>query len=136
LVKSASRKVKGSDGLYTYYYRENLNMLHYSKESISPEAMAFGYLSDFSTWNITGQENIAGRDCYVIEGTLSGDYSKKLNAASFKLWVDSEIGILLKYENYDSAGVITDKLNTNHITVNQEISDQQFEEFGAKYFKS
>lgn len=78
---------------------------------------------------------IAGRTCFQMEGTLSGDYARKLNAHSFQLFVDEETGVLLQYENYDENGNLTDQLKTNRIRVNQTISDEVFDNTEARYFK-
>ena len=100
LVKATSRIKTDSSNINTYYYRPDLNALNHSRESIVPQEMAFGYLSDFSKWSIAGQETVAGRNCFKIEGKLTGEYAQKLKAYSYTLWVDTETGILLKYKNY------------------------------------
>ena len=56
------------EGINTYYYRENLNGLGYCRESIDPQELAIGYLRNFDTWDITGEEAVAGRYGLVLEG--------------------------------------------------------------------
>lgn len=121
LVKSTSRIKKDSSGTNIYYYRPDMNKLYHSRTSIVPQEMTIGYLSDFKTWSITGQETVAGRNCYKIQGTLSGEYAQKLDAYSYTFWVDSETGILLKYKNFGKNGQETDSLETLQISVNPDL---------------
>lgn len=122
MVKSTSRIKQDATGERTYYYREDLHFLHYARESLTPQEMAFGYLADFSKWTIAGQEQVAGRSCMKLQGTLSGDYAQKLNTHSFALWVDAQTGVLLKYINYNAAGKAVEQLETSSFTVNGPVS--------------
>lgn len=112
LVKPSSRVQTDSEGINTYYYRQSPNALGFSRASLEPQELTIGYLRDFSTWEITGQETLLDRSCSVIQGTLSGDYSEKLHTANFTLWVDNETGILLKLEGYDDSGELAETLTT------------------------
>lgn len=133
LIKSTSRIKKDSSGINTYYYRQDLNMLYYSRECLTPQEMAFGYLSNFKTWKIVGEQTIAKRNCCQIQGTLSGEYAKKLHTDSYTLWVDSETGFLLKYKNYDQNGRETDSLETLQISVNPNLQPAELESAAKKY---
>lgn len=133
LVRSASRVQEDEEGTPIYYYRQDAIGLFYARESLSPQEMAFGYLEDFSKWDVIEETTVAGRDCYLVEGTLDGDYAQKLHAYDYKLFVDQETGILLQYENYDQNGTLTDKLETLEIEVNQPISDQTFQWYGEQF---
>lgn len=140
LVKATSRIKTDSSKINTYFYRPDLNALNHSRESVVPQEMAFGYLSDFSKWSIAGQETVAGRNCFKIEGKLTGEYARKLNAYSYTLWVDSETGILLKYKNYGKNGQETDSLETLQISVDAnlqpaELSDAAEKSIPAKYLQ-
>lgn len=117
IIKATSRVQTDEHGINTYYYRENLNGLMYSRESIDPQELAFGYLSNFDTWKIAGESEYLGRKCVIIEGMLSGSYSEKLHTVEYKLWVDYETGILLKSENYDETGNLSETLTTSEIAV-------------------
>lgn len=118
MVASRSRVQRDEDGVPTYYYREDLNMTYFCRESVCPQERVFGYLSDFDKWSVCGRETVAGRNCMVLRGTLSGDYAQKQAATSFAMWVDSETGILLKLETYDRAGQLTDSLTTTMVEIN------------------
>ena len=49
---------------------KNLNGLGYCRESIDPQELAIGYLRNFDTWDITGEEAVAGRNCLVLEARI------------------------------------------------------------------
>lgn len=121
LVKATSRIKTDSSKINTYFYRADLNALNHSRESVVPQERAFGYLSDFSKWSIAGQETVAGRNSFKIEGKLTGEYAKKLKAYTYTLWVDPETGILLKYKNYGKNGQETDSLETLQISVDANL---------------
>lgn len=118
LIKATSRITTDDEGINTYYYRENLNGLGYSRESVDPQELAMGYLGDFNTWSITNQETILDRECSVISGSLSGRYSEKLHTTDFTLWVDNETGILIQLEGYDAEGNLVEQLISHDIMVN------------------
>ena len=94
---------------------------------------AIGYLRNFDTWDITGEEAVAGRNCLVLEGELSGFYSEKRHTAEFKLWVDRETGILIKSEHYDADGNLSESLTTTSITVNAPVTDETFLALGCEF---
>ncbi len=118
LIKATSRITTDDEGINTYYYRENLNGLGYSRESVDPQELAMGYLGNFNTWSIANQEVILGRECSVIKGSLSGHYSEKLHTTDFTLWVDNETGILIQLEGYDAEGNLAEQLISHDIIVN------------------
>lgn len=125
LLKSEKRIVKNSSGVNTYFYRPDLNNLYFARESIVPQETAFGFLADFSKWKITGNEIVAGRNCAVLQGTLSGEYAQKVNAYSYKMWVDFETGFLLKEEDFGKNGAQTDSLETLNLSVNCRLQPQE-----------
>ena len=133
LIRAGSRVTTDEEGINTYYYRENLNGLGYCRESIDPQELAIGYLRNFDTWDITGEEVVAGRNCLVLEGELSGFYSEKRHTAEFKLWVDRETGILMKSEHYDADGNLSESLTTTSITVNAPVTDETFLALGCEF---
>ncbi|WP_397367392.1 sigma-E factor regulatory protein RseB domain-containing protein [Paenibacillus chitinolyticus] len=46
----------------------------------------------------------------ILEGTLSKEFSEKLLSTSFKLWIDTETGILLKLNAFNIDGVVINKI--------------------------
>ncbi|MBO4524258.1 MAG: hypothetical protein J5723_06205 [Ruminococcus sp.] len=67
------------------------------------------YMYEFSTWNITGEINLSGRDCCIVEDKIDfvndemciypEDYY-----GSYKFFIDKETGIPIGREFYDKDG--------------------------------
>lgn len=119
-------QTQGQDKVW--YYRRIPEGLSYAKQSLFPQERAFGYLNDFSLWEVKEEQNIVGRKCWIIEGHLEGTYSEKLNVATYVLAIDKETGCLLKYEGYDLAGNLTDSILTTDIMFNSPIASVYKEE--------
>lgn len=126
LVKATSRYKVGNDGAPTFYYRADTTMTSYAREVIFPQERTLGCLRDFTTWDIVSHEQIIGRDCVVIKGSLSGDYSNKLNTNNFTFWVDSQTGVLLQLEGYNANGELTEYIKTKEFNVDSSIEDSTF----------
>lgn len=62
----------------------------------------------------------------VIEGTLDAEMAKKHKATLFKMWVDSETGILLKLEETNANGEFVSGVEVASITFNQAVSRSKF----------
>lgn len=71
-----------------------------------PQEMTIGYLEDFSAWEITGTDEMYGRECVRVEGTASGAYGSKMGVEKFAVLVDVQTGIWLWYEGYDALGTV------------------------------
>lgn len=111
------RKAVTSEGVPVTYHREDPTQMGMASNSLFPQVFAFGYLEDNNLWNITGYEDYLGREVVVIEG-YPGDYmSYKIQSNSFKMWIDTETGIMLKYEAYDANGEVTERLETTSIVL-------------------
>lgn len=126
LVKSQNRIKTDDDGINMIYYRTDPTMLPTARESIFSQERGMGFLNDFTTWSIDGQETFLNRNCCIINGTLKGEYADKLNTYSFKLYVDTETGILLKWKCFNSQGKLIDSLVSTSININSNISDDVF----------
>lgn len=57
------------------------------------EGLVINYLYDFSTWNITGDINFEGRDCYIIEGKRPEKDYDEYERDKYLLYIDKETGI-------------------------------------------
>lgn len=71
-----------------------------------PQEMTSGYLEDFSAWEITGTDEMYGRECVRVEGTASDAYGAKMGVETFAVLVDVQTGIWLWYEGYDAQGTV------------------------------
>lgn len=119
VMDSSDRITIESDGNKGYHYRQNTTNAFYSSSlCLFPQELASGYLSDQSLWEITGQINYLGRNCAVINGTADPAYGAKLNVNTFIMYVDTETGILLKYEGFDESGEKTDFIEVSQFTLN------------------
>ncbi len=114
-IPDEERITTASDGQPCYSYRTNPTNVPEASISIFPQEMAFGFLSDFSLWNMDAVTEWNGRTCYSISGTTTEAYGGKLNVASFTFLVDANTGVLLQYIGYDADGKISDYLYTENI---------------------
>lgn len=106
------------NGENVYYYREDPTYMSIAKASLFPQEVAFGYLQDNNMWAITGYEEYLGREVAVLEGDLNEYYQDKTQGSTFKMWVDTETGILLQKEVYNESGEVVEKLETTSFTLN------------------
>lgn len=91
--------------------RPDPTLMGMATNSLFPQNFAFSYLGDNSTWSIIGYEEYLGRDVAVIEGTDCLHAYEE----SFKMWIDVETGVMLKFESYDANGEVIDSLETTSI---------------------
>ena len=63
---------------------------------------AMDYLHDFDSWEILGTEEIGGRPCVHIEGTVQFPYYG--GAHSFDLCIDEQTGVTVRFFEYDESG--------------------------------
>lgn len=79
-----------------------------------PQSIAMSRLVMFDAWDIVSTENILGFDCAVIEGTHADN--------SFRMWVDIEHGILMKYAENDEVQIETTSLELD-VEVEKKLFD-------------
>lgn len=111
-----------------YFYRNNLPQLPMSNTQYFSQAFAFGFLSDFDKWDIDRTDEVLGRECFVISGEIAGDYSEKVNADKFEMWIDKEIGALLTLECYDKNSNLSSLLTTSEFIVDESIDQSVFDD--------
>lgn len=104
LPEGVQRVLVERDGAPGYRYRANPTNLPLASFSLLPQEFAFGFLSDFSKWEITGTDTYLGRECVVVKGQVGGDYGQKLRVSDFEMRIDRETGILLDYHGYAPSG--------------------------------
>lgn len=123
LLSDNDRVLILDDGEYLVINRpdkSNLNASH--SFCLYPQSYAMSRLDDFDTWNISDVTSLLDRACAVIEGTY--------RECPFKMYVDINTGILLKYEVYDENNVKTAYIETTSITLNEDIEVKQFDSAG------
>ena len=112
------------------HYRNNITDLYYATYSVYPQATAFIYLFDPDQWEIVGEEAIAGRNCWKVEGK-GESYLNPVN--SIALWIDKETGCVLQYKGYagrDENRTEVEYLTTDSIIYNEPVTPV---EMGAEY---
>ena len=106
-------------GIDHWLHRADLTNAGLSSYCLFPENWAFGYLTDFSCWEITGEIEYLGRKCIEINGTVSGYYANKFNNASFCMYVDEATGILLMLEGYNAEGEVENFVHVSEVAIDQ-----------------
>jgi outer membrane lipoprotein-sorting protein len=90
--------------------------------SLFPNGFAYNYARDINSWDIENQnEEILGHNTLVIKGEANNIYSQ-----SFRMWVDKDTGILVKYETYNSEGKIVEYLYPTKLEINVPIDSEKF----------
>lgn len=125
--KSAkARYRKDSKGEKLYLYRNDPTYMREVSISLFPQQIATGFLEDYTKWDIVSETTLNGLDAVVIEGKLNDYYKSKIGSEKFIFWVHKNTGILLKLEEYDSDGNITESLNTLDISIDGKKDDAKF----------
>lgn len=93
---------------------------------IAPEQSTVALLEDHTLWSVKGEDSLLGRPVIIVSGELSNDYKNKHNAEKFAMWVDKETGMLLKKEEYDNKGQITNSIHVLEIEINPKLDETLF----------
>ncbi|WP_019678590.1 hypothetical protein [Ruminococcus flavefaciens] len=88
--------------------------------SVYPYDFALTNLSDFTSWEIKGEESYAGRNCYHIEGKNPLYPYDNDTAIDLLALVDKETGCLLKYILFTPDGSYYEWMVTKNIKFNDE----------------
>lgn len=117
-------RVGEKDGVPVYYYRSDLTNCGYAATSIFPQALTFGLLTDFESWEVVATDMYLDRSVIVLQGKVSDlDYSKKINSNTFELKIDAETGIILEFTGYDLSGHETESMKTTNISILKNASN-------------
>ncbi|MEW9673903.1 sigma-E factor regulatory protein RseB domain-containing protein [Ammoniphilus sp. 3BR4] len=107
-----------------------------------PQDVAMGVMEDTSKWSITGSETLLGRTAKIVEGELPASYQQKHGATSFKAWVDSQTGVLLKFQEYDENGKVMENMEVTEIEFDSQLETSSFfipndliKFYGSEYHK-
>lgn len=100
------RIIVQEDGIPGYLYRKDLTHCSLSSFCLYPQGITFSYLMDFDRWEIVDSNvKYLSRNCIEISGEPTPYSGEKHNNDSFKMLVDGETGILLKFEGFKSGRV-------------------------------
>ena len=115
-------QIEGEEDFYTYYVRPNV--FTFPDTQYQPEPLLYRMdMLNTDTWQITGNTTLIGRDCFYITGKAN----EVLDIASYNLTVDKDTGVLLAYELFDADGELMRQLITYEFKVNEELSDEIFD---------
>ena len=125
---SSQRARKNISGDNEYFYRYDLTNTGYASNSIYPQNLVFGFMSELDYWNITAIEEYLNRQVLVVTGeTSDSDYAKKLQTHTFEMRFDLKTGILLDFKGFSSNGILQQYLTTTSFSVDE--SNDELQEF-------
>ncbi|MBA4495197.1 hypothetical protein ACFO25_00525 [Paenactinomyces guangxiensis] len=123
-IANGPRYYKDEAGRSVYVTRQDPAQAHAANEVTLPQHYAF-WLSNPNN-KVTGHEKLLNRDVTVVEGTHDAYLAKKLKAKSYKMWVDTNTGVLLKLEGKDANGKEAYHIMTTQIRINQGVDQSKF----------
>lgn len=125
---SSQRARKNISGDNEYFYRYDLTNTGYASNSIYPQNLVFGFMSELDYWNITAIEEYLNRQVLVVAGETSDlDYAQKLQTHTFEMRFDLKTGILLDFKGFSSNGILQQYLTTTSFLVDE--SNDELQEF-------
>lgn len=118
-ISDNDRVISLDNGEILAVNRNDITNLGISGNScLFPQSYAMSHLVDFSAWEISAKEKVLDRECVLINGVYEGN--------QFKMYVDLNTGILLKYENFNANDELTGYVEANSIFIDEEISINEF----------
>lgn len=124
---SSQRARKNSSGENEYFYRYDLTNTGYAANSIYPQNLVFGFMSELEFWDITAIEQYLNRQVLVVVGETSDlDYAQKLETHTFEMRFDLKTGVLLDFKGFSSNGTLQQYLTTTNFSV--DVDDEYLKE--------
>lgn len=124
-LKDIHTRFEKADGVFRYKYRSN-PVASRTDDVTFPQQFALGYLRDHQKWSIVGTENYLGRTAVKIQGEMPLSLQKKHDAVKFEALVDQETGIILKQQEFNTAGDVTNEIAVTSLKVNQPVDTSFF----------
>ncbi|MDQ0913853.1 sigma-E factor regulatory protein RseB domain-containing protein [Paenibacillus sp. V4I5] len=126
-VNPTSEPVKGP----RIYRNENgtMNYIHRPDPATAASALVTfpeNYAFMLTDGIKTGQEKYLERDATIIEGKPNEDLPKNFGANHFKMWVDSETGVLLKVIGTNEKNEVVHSLEVISIQINKGVDRSKF----------
>ena len=119
-----SRHFSNENGQPVFVQRNDPATASIAKEVTFPQNYAFWLRNKEN--KIVGHDKMFNRDITVIEGKHNDYLSKKLGATTYKMWVDTKTGVLLKLIGTDRNGDEAYHIKVQDIQFNQGVNTQQF----------
>ncbi|MVP01004.1 sigma-E factor regulatory protein RseB domain-containing protein [Paenibacillus lutrae] len=125
-LSSEKRSYKDAEGKPVYIHRQDPAGSFAAHEVVFPQNYAF-WLVDPAKYQIVGEEVILGRSATVIQGKLDSMMAEKHRATEFKFWVDTQTGVMLKLEEKDQQGKITNSIKVLSIEFDKGIDREKLQ---------
>lgn len=120
IINDNDRVMILDDGNYIVTNRNNItNLGDAASCCLFPQSYATSHLSTFANWDITGNETILDRNCAVMEGTHE--------SYNFKMYIDINTGIMLKYEKFDLNGNLLGYNEATALSLDKDIDIKRFD---------
>ena len=98
------------------FYNSRIQLLDgMGLDCLENSKLVLGYLFDFDLWDIVETEEINGRTCVHIRGTVNSKCIEKDFVKSFDMYTDAETGMIVSLIGYDENGVISRFLVTQDL---------------------
>jgi hypothetical protein len=115
------------DGNPSYYFPNDPAWTKNASDIVAPLRNLGWMVVDLNLWSILGEESFLGRKVKVVEGKLPSYYAQKMQAVTYKVWVDDETSMVLKKQTYDSNGNVDEGIEVTSIEVNPKLENSIFE---------
>lgn len=119
--KIENRHYIDDEGYEHWFYDQTLIGTGMSNSIIKPQEMTLALLSDFSKWGFDDDSVYIDRECYIISGEACERYLNNYNVKHFKIWVDKNTFVFLKYEGYDENDEIVHYIAAENISFDKPI---------------
>ncbi|MBP5431404.1 hypothetical protein [Ruminococcus sp.] len=89
---------------------------------IQPQEITVGYLNNFDLWDVVDVITIDGRSYYIIHGEAEESYGARFGVSNFTFTVDTQTGVIVKFEGCDVDGNINQFMYTENLKFEDEAS--------------
>ncbi|SEM94555.1 hypothetical protein [Lihuaxuella thermophila] len=118
------RHFTNQHGEPVYVHRQDPADAHAASKVTFPQNYAFWLKNPEN--KVVGHEKLLQRNVTVIEGKHDAYMSKKLGAVTYKMWVDTKTGVLLKLSGKDANGKEVYSIHVTDIKFDQGVDKTKF----------
>ncbi|MGM0293987.1 hypothetical protein [Enterococcus sp. AZ062] len=122
-----SRLTKNGLGETVLNQRDSVLPLSMSADAVFSQLYGAQLFSLYNHWEIIRTEKLLGRDVVLLEGEYPEEFGSKVNAQTFKAWIDEATGIILKFEGFADS-IMTNYLIVDTIDFDSEVTIRNIEE--------
>jgi len=113
------------NGVTNYVYRQDPSTAILAQDVVFPQPYAF-WLNEESGYQVLGNEMYLDRDATVMQGNFDSFMSQKRQATTFKMWVDTDTGVLLKLEESNGTNEIVNSITVTDLKINGTVEEKEF----------